>query len=275
MIENTTTLGPNCRNGVITMESRKARSWYLWLWFSPLFTLPTLAVIALIDPGRSWICRGGAWSSCDSELATRLTILAAIFVSALWHLIILMPSLNKKEIFVRWHGYQMLLLAGLRTLIPAIILGFYVTDGSALISFLLLVAVWLFGTGQGQAQAARGECSLMRWMGQEALLPSDEMVSKEPATISESSPLPTAKLKSSVNIIRHSPNQKRHRRALSELRQAGLAATTFGSYPEAGRSEQLNTEVDDLLEVIRQNPDSLLRREALEILRLRGLAEPL
>lgn len=256
------------------MESRKARNWYLWLWFSPLFTLPTLAVIALIDPGRSWICQGGAWSSCDSELATRLTILAAIFFSAFWHLIILIPSLNRKEIFVRWHGYQMLLLAGLRTLIPAIILGFYVTEGSALISVVLLVAVWLSGTRWGQRQAARGECSLIHWMRQEVVLPSDEMVSKQPATTSESDLLPAARWKSSVNIIRHSPNKKRRRQALSELRQAGLAATTFGSCPEAGQSEQLNTEVDDLLEVIRQNPDSLLRREALEILRLRGLAEP-
>ena len=256
------------------MERRKARNWYLWLWFSPLFTLPTLAVIAFIDPGRSWICREG-WSSCDSELATRVTILVAIFVSALWHLIILVPSLNRKEIFVRWHGYQMLLLAGLRTLIPATILGFYVTDGCVLISFVLLVVVWLFGTRWGQTQAARGECSLMRWMGQGVLLPRAEMLAEEAATVSKSGPLSAPRSKGPVNIIRHSPNQKRRRQALSELQQAGLAATSFGSYPEASQLEQLNTEVDDLLEVIRQNPDSLLRREALEILRLRGLAEPL
>ena len=254
------------------MERRIARNWYRWLWTSPLVTVPTLIVIAFMDPGRVWICSGG-YSACDFELATRVTVLVAIFASALWHLILLLPVLNRKSNFVRWHGCQMLLLAGLRTIIPAAILGINVEDGSVFLSFVLLAAVWFFGTRWGQKQAVRGDNSLARWMGREGLMsvpgPDADERAVSPKSGSE------AVVKNLVHIIRYSPNRKRYYEALTELRQYGLAAAAFEDQDGLSPESTIDQDVSHLLEVIRFQSESPQQKTALDELVRLGLATPL
>ena len=143
-------------------EVLTAKKWYRWLWLSPLLTIPSLffITITVFQPSRELICG-----------------LIAILGSALWHLILLVPALNKQSEFVRWHGRQALLLAGLRTAIPVafLVYGYVLGGGYIALAWLwfipVLILVWLFGTLWGQRQAARGDCALMRWTGHGAGLP--------------------------------------------------------------------------------------------------------
>ena len=152
-------------------EVLTAKKWYRWLWLSPLITIPTIffiffnlreALTRLIC-GQPWC--GSAW---ESDLADWWSF-AAILGSALWHLILLVPARNRQSEFVRWHGRQALLLAGVRTAIPLAFLVAYVVASldllSVLLSILVLVPVWFFGTWWGQREAGRGECTLMRLTG--------------------------------------------------------------------------------------------------------------
>jgi hypothetical protein len=130
------------------MAAKKA---YGWLWRSPLLTVPTLIVLYFFS---------------DS-------ILFPILGSALWHLILLQYANNKKSGFVRWHGRQALVLAGIRTAIP---LFFFFTDGEyfyeeSIWPFLLLLAVYFIGNIWGRNQVLRGDCWLMRWRGHGEDLP--------------------------------------------------------------------------------------------------------
>jgi hypothetical protein len=189
------------------MERRTARNWYLWLWLSPLLTLPTLGLLLFQGIGHDLICRGGA---CDWDAADRVTLLIAVLGSALWHLILLIPALDKEHPFVRWHGGQALLLAGVRTAVP---LAVGMAFGTALGSLLFIpvqIAIWFGGTLWGQLQAARGECSLMRWLGQGELLASLQRA--DPETQVEAMD-PDAL----VEIIRYSRDPKQRRAALSAL----------------------------------------------------------
>ena len=158
------------------MDIQAARKWYRWLWLSPLVTIPTLLVLFFtVEPLIStYLCPGGYYS-CRSGFQEPYFVSAfvAVLGSSLWHLLLLIPALNQKDDFVRWHGIQGLILAGLRTAVPlATILLFVAYEN--LISLLLLVPLWFFGTLWGQQQASRGDCSLMRWTGREDLLPGPQ-----------------------------------------------------------------------------------------------------
>jgi len=127
---------------------KSARGVYRWLWFSPLLTIPTLALLLFSD----------------------MSITIAVLGSALWHLLLLRQALAKHT-FVRWHGRQGLLLAGLRTAFSLVYgLLSYDEEGLAL-SILILIAIWLVGNIWGQDQVARGDCWLMRVRGQGDGLP--------------------------------------------------------------------------------------------------------
>jgi len=89
----------------------------------------------------------------------------AVLGSALPHLILLVPALNKKSAFVRWHGRQALLLAAVRTVVPLAFVAAFGSGGLALLAVPILIVVWAVGTLIGQRQAARGLCTLMRWFG--------------------------------------------------------------------------------------------------------------
>jgi hypothetical protein len=128
------------------VEKRTARNWYWWLWLSPLVTLLTLFWLMTLHPEAAF---------------TPLAVLG----SALPHLILLLPVLSRKSEFVRWHGRQALLLAGVRTVVPLVFAALFGSQSYSLLAVPILIAVWAIGTARGQLQAARGLCALMRWLG--------------------------------------------------------------------------------------------------------------
>jgi hypothetical protein len=191
------------------MERKRARNWYWWLWLSPLVTLPSLSIVYAASPGYEWVCPSG-YVGCNRALAQRVTIAVAVLISGLWHLILLIPALNQEHPFVRWHGRQALLLAGVRTAVP-LVLGLAFGESSATLLFVpLQIAVWLGGTLWGQRQAVRGDCSLMRWAGQGELLAS--LQSTDPVT--EVGAMDPGAL---VEIIRNGIDSEQRKAALREL----------------------------------------------------------
>ena len=159
----------------MSREMQAARNVYLWLWVSPLFTIPTLFAVYMQTLGYRWVC-GEAIGHCNLVLVTLLDGLIALFVSMLWHLVLLIPAFNQRSRFVRWHGWQALLLAAVRTAIPLSlwVLSSLIGDDYAffMLSAPLLLGVWFFGNLWGQGQAVRGDCALMRWAGQAEGLPA-------------------------------------------------------------------------------------------------------
>jgi hypothetical protein len=137
------------------VEKRTAQNWYWWLWLSPLATLLALAWLVTLHPEGA---------------VTPLAVLG----SALPHLILLVPALNRKSAFVRWHGRQALLLAAVRTVVPLAFVLAFGSEGLALLAVPILIAVWAIGTLRGQLQARRGLCTLMRWFGRAELQPNFE-----------------------------------------------------------------------------------------------------
>jgi hypothetical protein len=147
-----------------------------------------------------------SWSSRESALI-------AVLVSALPHLILLIPALAAKSAFVRWHGRQALLLAGVQTVVP-LVFGLAFGDTALEYLFSVLLLVWLFGTLLGQQQAARGDCSLARWAGRADVLPAPEPTGKP---VQATGPDPVAL----IDIIRYSQNPQERSMALSELEKMG------------------------------------------------------
>jgi hypothetical protein len=196
------------------MEKKKARNWYWWLWLSPLLTIPSLLIVYSADPGYEWVCTAGT-RGCNWAAAERVTILVAILGSALWHLVLLIPARNEEHPLVRWHGRQALLLAGARTAVP---LGFGLAFGETFATLLFLpvqLTVWFVGTLWGQIQAARGDCSLMRWLGQGELLASLQRApEKDRAEEPDAEAL--------VEIIRSSRDPGERRNALATLERRGM-----------------------------------------------------
>lgn len=196
------------------MEKKKARNWYWWLWLSPLLTIPSLLIVYSADPGYEWVCAAGTLG-CNWAAAEKVTILVAVLGSALCHLVLLIPALDSESPFVRWHGRQMLLLAGVRTAVP---LGFglaFGIDFEALWFLPVQLTVWFVGTLWGQIQAARGDCSLMRWLGHGELLASLQRAAEE-----DRAEEPDAE--ALVEIIRSSRDPEERRQALATLEQRGM-----------------------------------------------------
>jgi len=135
------------------LETQTARNWYWWLWLSPLATLLALAWLMTLHP--------------EAEV-TPLAVLG----SALPHLILLVPALNRKSEFVRWHGRQALLLAAVRTVVPLVFVTAFGSGSLVLLAVPILIVVWAVGTPIGQRQAARGQCTLMRWFGRAEAQPA-------------------------------------------------------------------------------------------------------
>ncbi|MCK5643431.1 MAG: hypothetical protein KAJ19_21655, partial [Gammaproteobacteria bacterium] len=176
-------------------EMLTAKKWYWWLWLSPFLTLPTLAIVGLFG------------------YFVDLSIVIALILSALWHLVLLIPSLNKQSDFIRWHGRQALMLAAIRTAVPISLLIVLGDVDGLLKSIPLLVAVWLFGTRWGQAQAVRGECSLANWLGHEISLPLPES-----EVILKGDDDPDAL----VEVIRFNRDPRERRVALLKLEKLGM-----------------------------------------------------
>ena len=176
----------------LSEEYQQAKKVYRWLWWSPLLTVPTLNFLT-------------DWGS----------MAAAVLISALWHLTLLKPAQNEDSAFVRWHGKQALALAGLRTAIPLFFAVFYDLD---LVFIPILIAVWFFGNLWGQNQAARGNCSLARWLGHEDELPGPPAISDQLPR----APSPANQLDSLMNTIRFSKDPALRAKALEKLTALGV-----------------------------------------------------
>jgi hypothetical protein len=176
------------------MDRVRAKNWYFWLWASPLLTIPTLGIILLIQPGYG------------------LTL--PILASALWHLILLIPALNTQAPFVRWHGRQAMLLAGART---AVALAFGPILEQWALAVLALIVVWSVGTLWGHRQAARGDCSMMRWAGH-----GEELYDLQRADQEAKAELEELRLDRLLDIVRFSRDPTRRESAVSELERQGM-----------------------------------------------------
>ena len=192
----------------------RASTWYLWMWLSPFLTIPTLVFIYLNLQSMSYdlICPNG-YSNCNYDLVFKVEVLAALLGSSMWHLVLLIPSLDRKEEFVRWHGRQMFILAGIRTAVPVILVLAIGDFPSLLISMVALIIVWLAGNLWGQNQAKRGDCSLMRWTGREELLPGPQAEIKKDLD---------KEINDLMKTLRFSKDEIRRSHALSELQKLGL-----------------------------------------------------
>jgi len=193
------------------MVRKRARNWYWWLWLSPLLTVPTLLLIYGIVSALVRALAGP--SRLSYEIVERAAILTAVLGSAAWHLLLLAPVRDKKSTFVRWHGRQALMLAGVRSAIP-VMLGLLMGGNGALLSIPILLIIWFGGTLWGHLQAARGKCSLMQRFGQKALSTlreaGEEIQSREQAA------------EMLVEIVRLSHDPEERRRAIDELSRRGM-----------------------------------------------------
>lgn len=206
---------PVGEEAVRRMGSKDAMNWYLWLWLSPLVTVPSLAFIYFLGDALSvrLIC-GGEWLDCNHAAVERVALLIAVLGSALWHLILLLPALVAKSQFVRWHGRQALFLAGLRTAVPlmsALVFGV----GGVCLANLIQLPIYVLGNLWGQRQATRGDCSLMRWFGRAEALPLPE-----PVAVPEEAP--GVGPEALVETIRYSRDHEERKKALLELGELGM-----------------------------------------------------
>ena len=136
----------------------------------------------------------------------------AIAAAGLWHLVLLFPALGGQSEFVRWHGRQALLIAGIRTLTPLA----FAALSAAYLGYLVQIVLWFASSLWGRQQAARGDCSLMRWSGHGAGLPLPvDLV--PPASLADGNAL--------LEIVRRSPDPERRRVALGQLERLGWVDT--------------------------------------------------
>jgi hypothetical protein len=195
---------------------QKARKWYFWLWLSPLLTIPTLMLLlAAYDEYIYDLVCPHVWQDCNYVIAYRLQGLFAVDFSALWHLVLLIPMRDKESSFVRWHGRQEMLIAGLRTAVPLAFIVVFNSELPALLSILLLLPIWFFGTLWGQRQAARGDCSLARWSGRTNILPGPPPKVEADHVVEQSN-------QELVDIVRFSCDPEKRQAALDQLSERGL-----------------------------------------------------
>jgi uncharacterized membrane protein len=198
------------------MEIKTARWWYRWLWMSPLLTIPTLLMIYFISLDFVYViaCPQG-WQDCNYPVVDRISAILAVIISSLWHLLLLIPSLNKKNQFVRWHGRQAMILAGVRTIVPLVFVSLIDDSITSLVFILVLIPIWFFGTYWGQHQAAHGDCSLMRWTGRTNLIPGSP-------PDQETSGVRTLSDETLENTFRFSKDRQERAAALEELKKRGM-----------------------------------------------------
>ncbi len=256
-------------------EVRTARKPYMWLWFSPLLTIPSALLLAL-----------AIWLFSDFSLVELASGLIPILGSALWHLVLLIWALNKQSAFVRWHGWQALLLAGIRTAVPITFLIFESAEGGSgsfvLMSIGILIVIWLYGTLWGQGQAACGDCALMRWTGHGAGLPLPTAAG-EPAVAARLGP--PIDERTDHRAAYYQGLRLREQGQLAEAVQVfhGLLVSDAAPELKARVAEELmhigetveNLGADVLVAVVRFGREPARRRMALAELERLGLVEPM
>jgi hypothetical protein len=206
-IETIATSTPVAPGSKPNPELQTAGDWYLWLWLSPILTIPTLFLLGFF---------------AQQEYSNEIVPFFAILGSAVWHLILLYPAIKGRSAFIRWHGRQALLLAAIRTIVAlGTAISLFAGGSSPVFGVLLLIGLWLAGNLWGQRQARRGDCALMRWTGHSASLPIPDEPKASPVHQDQSQP-DSALVNHLVNIIRFNPDPAVRRAALDELEQLGL-----------------------------------------------------
>ncbi len=191
------------------MEIKTAQKWYRWLWLSPILTLPTWGIFYIIFYSNSRTSLSGS--------------ILPVLISGMWHLILLKPATDKTSKFVRWHGRQALLLAGIRTFLPIIFI--YRDDNGFLDAIPFIGIIWFVGTLFSQLQARNGYCFLWRWFGK-----TDSntfpYLSLEP--VQEINQSHNKNPDALVEIIRFNPDPDQRRMALEELKKLELVERMDG-----------------------------------------------
>jgi len=194
-------------------ENQIASDWYIWLWVSPLLTIPTLGILL-----------GFALASENNVGNVQILLPLAVLGSALWHLILLYPALKGRTEFTCWHGRQALILAGVRTLVALLAVTPAGAGNYAFTAFgvPILILLWLVGNLWGQGQARRGDCALMRWTGHGAGLPIPIGQASPSAQLVVQPQPDSALVDHLVSIIRFNPDPAVRHAALDELEHLGL-----------------------------------------------------
>lgn len=191
------------------MENEKAKNVYTWLWLSPFLTIPTLIIILIADLGNELYC-------CDLAIEERITGIIAVLGSSLWHLVLLKSALNKDSYLIRWHGWQALILAGLRTAVPLFFMLVFGLNFGTLFFIPILMLIWLTGTLIGQHQAKHGYCTLASIFGLADKMPGPPE-QPQAQTITEEK-----EIEDLVKILRFSSNTKARTDALFKLKEFGV-----------------------------------------------------
>lgn len=162
----------------LSEEVKLAKEAYGWLRLSPLITVFTFVLV--------FVAAYSSLPSDNSELYTShpglfsfyIPTAIAILGSALWHLRLLSFIRNRDSDFVRWHGRQALLLAGIRTATCLLFLAIDAVSGYALFYWVILVLIfmWAFMSSWGNRQVEMGTCALALWFGRE-VAPSESPIS--------------------------------------------------------------------------------------------------
>lgn len=186
-------------------EKQLAKGAYGWLRASPLVTVTTYFFLSAFGFGDG-IC---GFFACTSDFLFHINAGISILGSALWHLILLQYINNKESDFVRWHGLQAALIAGIRTLIPILFLGTDFVFGAAGYFYCwtipVLMILWAVATPWGNKQVERGECTFAKWMGKTVTPPSDNQIEEINQTIPRNNGL-SSKETLAEEITSH-PNQ--------------------------------------------------------------------
>lgn len=142
-------------------EIRLAKASYNWLNISPIMTIGTLLLVSSMGFGDK-ICNSNT-IICDYDTSLYISFAIGIFISALWHLILLQYTTNKNSDFVRSHGRRALTQAGIRTGIAIIGLGLdwasNADGGFACVAMIALLIIWVINVTQSK-----------RWIEEDAKL---------------------------------------------------------------------------------------------------------
>ncbi len=111
--------------------------------------------------------------------------IVAVLSSALPHLVLLF-GLRSKYLYVRRHVQQALILAAIRTITTALLVGASESSGTCW-WIPINGALWLWGSARGLRQVKRGECWLMeRGEGEQLPRPWAAQPALQPTPVSES-----------------------------------------------------------------------------------------
>ena len=136
-------------------EERLAKAAYNWLRVSPFITVLTLFFIYSFDIA-SFVCNSLA---CDYHTTDMLNLAFGVLGSALWHLILLQYVTNKDSEFVRKHGRQALIYAGVRTAVPlgGVVIAYFSSDSGAISCLVIAIffVLWFVLPNAGMAQIKR------------------------------------------------------------------------------------------------------------------------